>query len=500
MSITSALLEHAFEDALASIPPGSNPYRFLSDALTELLLPRQPESVIIQLYILAALIALSGVLALASLSLRAWKGVFWVCRFQRNLGLLRPHASISWSLVSVIAIVFLELFIACYVRMFQGRPYSFCGYPIFTVWCSLWCTGFVATWSISSSLIVHLHSRGNDVRRWSKACNVVGIVAPIVYLAVLLPVGFIGGKAYHDVLVAWRKVKDSLESAAQGWSPGQGFSLGEISPALPDLQGMVKNVVKLAKYARIAYILEAVTVAILLVAMVVTGSTYLYILRQTICQNQTWFNRDSLSRHTTDRRVRRTLNSLIATLVAFTFLCVGYFAFAIYGSLNPLALNHTSVASVLALVPLYIFAILGLPCSIILVRGAWDARASDKKIAKSEEKLQMRNATASVGGGVRGLSGDGFRLSAVRNGEVTMGSTRGGGSGARSPGRTRDEAVSRIGVLTSGRFLSPRAGVRDDVGEGSTLGSVMVTVEIDVSEDCEDKVRAGEDEKDDLDV
>lgn len=112
-------VEQALAAFIQTIPAETNPWLAIVAFLAEPL-PVMPESAFQQLYALAALLGLQaprvyadksagsltdlrgpdscGILAIASLLLRAYKGIFWIFRIRRQPIMICPHITISWTL------------------------------------------------------------------------------------------------------------------------------------------------------------------------------------------------------------------------------------------------------------------------------------------------------------------------------------------------------------------------------------------------------------------
>jgi len=82
-------------------------------------------------------------------------------------------------------------------------------------------------------------------------------------------------------------------------------------------------------------------------------------------------------------------------LFAFSLLAGGCFAVSVYGAINPLLLNNTSASTAVSVAPIWLFGVLGFPCAILLVRGAWTARESDKQIVESLSKQDRERESSS---------------------------------------------------------------------------------------------------------
>ncbi|GAA6013527.1 hypothetical protein JCM11491_006110 [Sporobolomyces phaffii] len=366
---------------VSSLPATTNPYTFLSDCLTSTILPNVGQSAIDQMYFIASVLALIAVLAAVSLLLRLHKRICWAFRYDSGLNLIQPHGSVSWAGCCLPSIALLEVLVARYIRLYQGKPHLDSGYFLFLSWASVWIVGSIAIWSIAASLVLHLAATGHNVRRYPLLVNIAGLAIPLLVVAAALPLGLLGGGYYRRLLVNYNAIQDEFARHAAAWSPGDAFDLAALVPLVPEFEHLVDNIHNLAKFSRATYIFFSTITLVLGVALASIGGYFLVTLRRVLSRSNSMFN--AKANDEGHKRVKRSLNSLILTLTAFMLLDVGCFIVSIYGAVNPLSLSRTQVSTALTLTPFYLFAGLGVPCSVLLVHGAWHAERSDKAVAAS---------------------------------------------------------------------------------------------------------------------
>ena len=82
-------------------------------------------------------------------------------------------------------------------------------------------------------------------------------------------------------------------------------------------------------------------------------------------------------------------------LISLTLLLGSYFIYCVYGSFPP-DLQKPDISANLAIIPLYIFVGLGVPCSFLLARGAWYAQAKDTTHSSTRGRVEQTTWTAKV--------------------------------------------------------------------------------------------------------
>ncbi|GAA6062201.1 hypothetical protein JCM10212_006482 [Sporobolomyces blumeae] len=448
--------------------PNENPYDFLKLALERQVVPRAPNSVLWQFDFLAALIALY-VLApprFTSVLPSMAEGEATKLK-QRTNDEHSGYARTSSGFVGDLR--------GTRVSCDHTQP-------------SVWCTGAIATWTVWASLTDYSHSLGRRVGVSTLLCNILGIGAPVVYLAAVVPLGVIGGRAMSCILRDYHRMQRILDAAAADWDPGEPFDMQRLVPSLVILQDAMPNLVKLVTYSRAIYIFQACATVFQLSLVLVGGTKYLWYLKRTIRSGEAVMGPGGISDGgSAKNRIRKTLNALHMTIVAFSLLAGGCLVVAIYGATHPLTLHRTLAANVLALCPLYIFALLALPCSIIVLKGACEANRLERTDERRASVTMIERGRTTTGGAIGRSDND--AASDAGSEHWT------GGRSGRPATRPGHSSWSRRRLSTGLFFISSLRGAPVEKGRpdeedalSSTRSAIRVTVEVqvDVAEDEED--------------
>jgi len=187
------------------------------------------------------------------------------------------------------------------------------------------------------------------------------------------------------------------------------------------------------------------------------------------------------------------LQSLLLTIVAFSFLGTVFTIDAMLAASDPRALASNSLrAQILILLPLYAFAVFGLPCAILLLLNARDATAAEDSNGGSGSHSYSAR-TRNLGHG--GAFGSGDRATGSKGSRGRAGVDE--GIDVVSAGQ---QFSIQLAHLDSNEPFPPPAfsSVAGDGGGGpaqGALGGVKVAVNVDVVVDEDDEA---DDEKFDL--
>ncbi|GAA5990825.1 hypothetical protein JCM10908_000035 [Rhodotorula pacifica] len=370
---------------LSHLTRDENPYLAVKDFLRDQLFPDVPASAIYQLYALAGLLGICGLNILVSLIWRARKGAFWLFSMQQSPRLIRPHVVVAWSSIALIMIIFLEVFIALTIQFLHRNFYGGFAYFFFTVWFFAFWGGQTAAWSLGVSYIVHRHATSAQSRAWPVyAANILGPAVPIVYLAVLLYLAIPGGNDYSRAIDIAREVEAQLMQRAEVWVPGQVFSVLSLAWAMPLLQREAAHFENFLGSFKSVYTFFATSASLLVCALVSIAGVYFAAIRSGLTvprfasavETPTTGSQVCLSPQ--QRRVKQTLMNLRLTIILFMSLGVLFVIDAALAASSPISFVRSPLrAQVLILLPLYTFAILGLPCSILLLHAAYTVTPSE---------------------------------------------------------------------------------------------------------------------------
>ncbi|BGP62194.1 hypothetical protein NBRC10512v2_003523 [Rhodotorula toruloides] len=477
MSLAAAA-EAELLDQLSHLPKDQNPYLAIAAALRDKLFPTVPDSAIYQLYLVAAGLGATALLVLASLVLRWAKGIFWVVRMQQQPRMIRPHWSISWSLIAFVMLVLFEVVIVHAVQFYRKETNKAFGYVFLLVWFVAWLGGSAAAWSLGVSYILHIQATAQrSVEHLAMISNVGAVVVPICYLSILLPFACLAGRGYSDAIEVFQAIDKQLMAKAALWKQGDAFSPFELAPMLPLFQKMVDHFEVFLKWFKPTFIFYGVTALLLTMGLVSIAYVHLSSLRrllQSTRQNAPNLQGPnasmSMSRRLQHKRVEQTLRSLLLTILLFSILGFLFFAVAIYGAASPESLITSPVRSqLIVLLPFYAFAVFGLPCAVILVLRAHDANAAEEATTEGTSG-NNKDSSSSGSGGIK---------KKIRFGPA-------GASGAKE-NEFSIQLASMPSVANAATDSSGGASRRDWLRGGSVDrggvywdGSVSVTVDVDV--------------------
>ncbi|GAA5962353.1 hypothetical protein JCM21900_005092 [Sporobolomyces salmonicolor] len=444
MSLSSAAVEQELFAFLAALPASNNPYVALASYLKSLQTPDVPGSAVYQLYVLSGILGLTTILFIIPLLIRWRKGVFWVVRQQHATGLIRPHFSVSWVLVSLAWLILIQPTIVREVQYFRGERHE-----DFTYWTSLvwlpctWC-GLVAAWGLLASHAVQQQAhRPEAARRYSLLVNSFGLCMPIIYTTIIVPVGVLAGRHSQLQVRAYRELEEFLLAQGATWE-GAPFSIAKVAPALPVLQALATETELYLKWI-----------------IIFIARLYLTSLRRSMRSIRSAFasadsNHLQLSTHPSHKKFERTYQSLFIIIAAITAISVLFSSNALVAAIEPTQLATSTRLRVVILLPLWSFALFGAPTACLLIWRAIDAAPSDARLASAnddENRLSSRG-----GGGVK--------------------RAQGGGPSCR---RTTSLAPVAFSALRFGR--EPTAGSSRKLSASAGPATVSVTVDVLIDEE-----------------
>ncbi|GAA5849753.1 hypothetical protein JCM8547_000553 [Rhodosporidiobolus lusitaniae] len=467
---------------LSQLPADRNPYSSISSFLKSQLFPPVPHSAIIQLYVFCALFALTALAIISSLLIRWRKGIFWVVRIDQSPRMIRPHATISWTLPSVAMIGFVEAMAVSEIRFFRKELHSSFGFLMLLVWGATWLGGHMAAWSLFVSYITHLQATNSSLPTdlFAVISNIVGVGMLVVYPAILLPLGVLGGLHYKHALERFQQIDGLLEQAGRTWTKGESLDILAVTPAFSLAEKLLDNVNSFVFYFRAVFILFAITAGGLVIFLTLVSTLHLSSLRRslkettrTLATSNNIESRDvndtAVRRNPQQKRVHRTLQSLTLTISAMSLLGTFFTGIAILAAVDPLALvSSPTRAQFLTLGPMWAFAFCGFPTSFLLVNRALDAQPSEEK----EEAGEWSNGSSAEkkrGGGPGGVAPNEVSVQLAPMVAGADGSSR----------REQQEDKRKHSGLWTGRSGGGRKG-QGDSRESRLSQSVSVQVDVDV--------------------
>lgn len=106
--------------------------------------------------------------------------------------------------------------------------------------------GEILVWGFAATLLIHLESTNSlhlrpstdydseqHLERWILPCNVVGILTPLLHLAIFTPLGVIGGSCYQKIINELSQIVSTLKAEGSQWQRGESFNLGSLVFLMP---------------------------------------------------------------------------------------------------------------------------------------------------------------------------------------------------------------------------------------------------------------------------
>ncbi|GAA5855963.1 hypothetical protein JCM3766R1_001531 [Sporobolomyces carnicolor] len=358
---------------LARLPPQSNPYEFIDQFLVEKISPRRPKSFELQLVICMVAHGMCGLLVVASLVVRVYRGSFWLVHFKaKNLKLWTPHFTAGWSLWAVVLIVLLELAVWNAKALGTSLQPKFAYWWTFA-WVPAWMGGFSAAWAITVSLLLHLYNNSarDDrlVERIAPFVNALAISLPAMYLAAIVPMAYHCSRLYESPIEHVETIRDFLQTSAATFDGN--FSLLDLAPMLGTAENLKRAYHGFEKWLRITFAYYAGSALLLVLLLAVVATLYVGILRKALNEigDSAALREDGMIHR---KIMEKTYSNLVVTLVCFTTMGSIFSGLSFYIAIDPGALSSHATAEAICLLAFYSFALFGLPTSFLLFVRSFD--------------------------------------------------------------------------------------------------------------------------------
>ncbi|BGP24279.1 hypothetical protein Rt10032_c03g1595 [Rhodotorula toruloides] len=357
---------------LGSLKPGENPYVAIEGLLRSYFTPPVPPSFRTQLLIIAAILAVCLILLLASFVVRIKQRTFWLVHRGEAPDLWRPHFSVTWSVWAAVLLILLEMLLFGTLRFLAGKPTrSYIGLATFGLYPS-WYGGFTAAWGITVSFALHLHALGFDsqIDRLAPLLNLSAIVCPLMHTAAIFPPAALATSHFANGVVRLEQIQAFLREKVATYQ-GE-FSIADLNPALPLPQPLQDEYDAFLKWFGIAFGVFAGSGCFLVPLLGIVAALYLYSLHRVLLQTARLGGEVGTSGSSQTKLMRRTCNNLLVTICAFTSIGGILTVLAVIICRDPRGMIQPIRSQVYTLVPMWCFAILGLPTAILLFIRSFD--------------------------------------------------------------------------------------------------------------------------------
>ncbi|GAA5849729.1 hypothetical protein JCM8547_000545 [Rhodosporidiobolus lusitaniae] len=369
---------------ISDLPEGANPYSALQDFLWTLVRPKMPSSFRGQLVALIILYALCLLFVVGSLVVRIWQKTFWVLHLGHSPSLIRPHFSVSWSLWAVILVILLEVQITQTQRYYDTGSKDFMWFMIFS-WMPGFLGGITAVWSILVSYCLHLSTYGHmtAVERATPYINGAAISIPIVYLICIVPPACLCSIRFSRATKVLGEI-DALLGASAATYDGS-FAITDLAAGLPLLQSAQTEFMEFLRLFSIVYGIFSGFVAFLTLAVASVSTLYILVLGKALKVAESMGSQGTSSRGSQRRVMAQTYSNLLITVIAFTILSLVFCITSILISRNPTGLANPHLAQLFLLLPLWTFAVLGLPTAVLLFWRSFDRSGQKSSTVRSNQ-------------------------------------------------------------------------------------------------------------------
>lgn len=108
---------------------------------------------------------------------------------------------------------------------------------------SAWVGGSFAAHSLGTGLLLQAQTTSSPqaLHRWATLSNVLAFAAPLAYLALLIPLGVIGGNRFVQVVEVYDEIDAFLHQLASTWTEGTKINVTSLAPALPLVNVVVER-------------------------------------------------------------------------------------------------------------------------------------------------------------------------------------------------------------------------------------------------------------------
>ncbi|GAA5961996.1 hypothetical protein JCM3765_007190 [Sporobolomyces pararoseus] len=387
------LTPQTITDQLSKLPPDKDPYCWLADYLRVNYLPHYSIAAQVQIYLVVALLAVNVLLVLFSLYLRIRKNQFWFFRRQLSGALIQPNlAFVGGSL----GLILLGVTIFLYLTVVKASGHHF---PLYMGYVSLLLgvfpglVGAVAIWSLSSSFLIHLHCQdpNRPLDKWILTSNIFGIAAPLVQLAIFLPLDLIAGGRYWRTVSTFFKIDKALRAEGTKWyTSTTNHDLSGLLTIVPLFDELVKEFSALEPMWQANYIFVSITTVLLVITLSVIASLYFSSVKRLIRRAQQAFNESGRGGELLDE-VYRTWIGLVAAVVLFLVIAAITFGLSLFSAIRPLILSESYI-----LTSFWSDTLLAVTMSGVLFWLSWilepePGEGEEQQIVTSEEKLAAAN-------------------------------------------------------------------------------------------------------------
>ncbi|GAA6060926.1 hypothetical protein JCM10212_003834 [Sporobolomyces blumeae] len=383
---------------LANLPEGANPWAAIRAAFTAQVRPDFGNTFLGQLYACSALIALETVALAACMFLKWRQGTYWLFRIRRATGgtYIVPHYSSNWTTFIVLFFSVLQGYLWKTIYFSRGDLVYDSALWRTSVWWAGWIAFYLAAWSLCVSHVLHLDSSGRPARSFVAQAPFMNTFGILLICGSAVSIGLLASaahKKYHSAMTHYRDINNALYALELSYTGTFDVSLFQSGIGFSIAEHFVTDLASFGTYFRWTFIAYLIWTILLEMVLVIAGVLHLRELRATMDELaiRTSMSEEARSQ---EKLIEQTYTSLVHVTWAVCILLTAVNVMFAFVSASGSKVVYVKVyAQTASLLPPWIFAVLGLPLSLLFLRRTYLA---SKHEAGSPSASIEKGATAST--------------------------------------------------------------------------------------------------------
>ncbi|KAM0753531.1 hypothetical protein T439DRAFT_353328 [Meredithblackwellia eburnea MCA 4105] len=390
---------------LQSLPTGTNPFPYLRKSMHDQLVSSSPAHTRLahpashpafkrQLQALSGILAIVAVVLAVGLIVKAARKTLWIFRIDEHHGrmLIVPHYLNSFSLFTCFGVALMQGFIWSTIDFIDanGSPSNF---PMWKtiLWLPAWLAYWFSAWSLLVSHVTHKEATG-DRRRWYSSAwflNCYGLGVCIFLILSVTITSALANNHFEKAFEAYDQLDAAFAQASEAWNGT--IDLASLHAAA-ELGGFILSEIS------IFINLFRATFAMYVVGGVFKQGTFcgvafwhLRTLRETMKEVSAGHTLPTPREQAIQKELQRQYRNLTFVTVLFTVTTTLFEALFLFTLADADKIVTDGLSNEAAsLMALYIYAILGLPISLVLLRASFDRTPDHEPINGSNEVRESK--------------------------------------------------------------------------------------------------------------
>ncbi|GAA5880208.1 hypothetical protein JCM16303_001252 [Sporobolomyces ruberrimus] len=374
------------------LPADANPYLNLNGAYKSQLILKHPASSETQLFVLSIVHGITIVLLIASLVISWWKARFWLIRRRAPSPLLVLNFPVVGAIVAVALLTIFEVTIARSMQTFDGWLQRDYGFWLLFYGSTRHLIAETVIWSLMASTIVRNQLVGPQLKFWSYACNLLGMLTPILTIIAAVTLAVLGGIKYSTAVGAYDKLNAFFIEESLTWSPTN-LTNRFVPPPGDLVKNFDQNLGGIERWWKMSFLFSGILGATLTAAAIVISVLYLFSLRKNVVKMGQTLDPTATARTESvpqKAHLKTTWTMLIGVLSTVILFSSMTLALEFYVYLRPFSFHSRMTSAALLFIPLYVSSLPGLAFGIALFYNASTAHSSSKDAEKGWRTIFVR--------------------------------------------------------------------------------------------------------------